>query len=416
MAADKAQEILDEMADRVTIEDDQLLRKIAMTAVTGKKAESAREELADLTVEAVKRIADKADGGYEVDIDYIGVEKRAGGSIEESELVSGVIIDKEVVHPGMPKAVKNAKIALLDAALEVKKTETDAEIRVTRPEQLRAFLDEEEKMLHKMVDTVVSTGANVLLCQKGIDDIAQHYLAKAGILAARRGKKSDMEKLARATGGKVVMSIEDLSSAEIGRAGIVEERKIGDEKLIFVEKCKDPKAVGLLIRGGSEHVVDELERSIHDALSVVSAAIEDNKVVCGGGAPEMQLARRIRKYAESVGGREALAVSAFADAVESIPKTLAENAGLDSIDVLVDLRSKHEKPDGKNFGIDAYSGKVGNMAKLNVFEPLRIKTQAIKSASETAIMILRIDDVITATKKEMAPPKAPEEGEEAGEE
>ena len=415
MAADKAQEFLDEMADRVTIEDDQLLRKIAVTAVTGKKAESAREELASLTVEAVKRIADKADGGYKVDIDYIGVEKRAGGSIEESGLISGVIIDKEVVHPGMPKSVKNAKIALLDVALEVKKTETDAEIRVTRPEQLRAFLDEEEKMLRKMVDTVVATGANVLLCQKGIDDIAQHYLAKAGILAARRVKKSDMEKLARATGGKVVTSIEDLTSAEIGRAGLVEERKIADEKLIFVEKCKDPKAVGLLIRGGSEHVVDELERSVHDALSVVAAAIEDNKVVCGGGAPEMQLARRIRKYAESVGGREALAVSAFASAVESVPKTLAENAGLDSIDVLVDLRSKHEKPDGKNFGIDAYSGKVASMDRLGVFEPLRIKTQAIKSASETAVMILRIDDVITAAKKELAPPKVPEEGPEEGE-
>jgi len=300
--------------------------------------------------------------------------------------------------------VKNAKIALLDCALEVKKTETDAEIRVTRPEQLRAFLDEEESMLRKMVDKIVATGANVAMCQKGIDDIAQHFLAKAGVYATRRVKKSDMDKLARAAGGKVVTSIDDLTSADLGTAGLVEEQKIADEKMTFVKECKDPKAVSLLVRGGTEHVVDEVERAVHDGLCVVAAAVEDGKIVAGGGAPEIELAKQLRDYAETVGGREALAVNAFADAVEVVPRTLAENAGLDSIDMLVDLRAKHEKADGKNIGLNVYEGKVMNMFEMGVAEPLRIKTQAMKSASEAAVMILRIDDVIAATKKGMGPP------------
>ena len=417
MAADKSQEILDGLAEKVSIDDDELLSKVAITAMTGKKAESARKELANLAVRAVKQIADETDGKYTVDIDYIGIEKKPGESTEDSKLIQGVILDKERVHPGMPKRVKNAKIALLDCALEIKKTETDAEIRVTRPDQLRAFLDEEESTLKKMVDQVVAAGANVVVCQKGIDDIAQHYLAKANVYAVRRAKKSDMEKLARATGGKVLTNIEDLTSADLGRAGLVEERKIGEDKMTFIEECKDPKAVGILIRGGTEHIVDEVERSVHDGICVVGASIEDGKIVAGGGALEVELSKRLREYAETVGGREALAVKGFANAVETVPRTLAENAGLDTIDIIVDLRAKHEKPGCKNFGIDVYSGKVVDMMKLGVVEPLRIKTQAIKSASEAAVMTLRIDDVISASKKEITPPKGPpEEGEEGGEE
>jgi len=413
MAAEKAQEFLNEIAEPVKIEDEGLLKKIAMTAMTGKKAESSKEKLAELAVKAVKQIVDKTDGGYVADIDYIGIEKKPGESTDDSQLIKGVILDKERVHPGMPKRVKNAEIALLDCALEIKKTETDAEIRVTRPEQLRAFLNEEEGMLKKMVDQVVATGANVVICQKGIDDLAQHYLAKAGIYAVRRAKKSDMEKLARATGGKVVTNMEDLTSDDLGEAGLVEEQKIGEDKLTFVRECKDPKAVGILIRGGTEHVIDEVERAVHDALSVVSATIEDGKIVVGGGAPDIELAKRLREYSETVGGREALAVNSFANAIESIPRTLAENAGLDSIDILVELRAKHEKPDGKYFGVNVYNGNISDMKEGGVIEPLRIKAQAIKSASEAAIMILRIDDVISSSKKEVGPPKGPG-GEEEG--
>lgn len=416
MAAEKAQEILNGLADKATIDEEELLKQTAMTAMTGKKAESAREKLADLAVKAAKQIADKTDGGYIIDIDYVGIEKKPGESTDDSQLIQGVIIDKERVHPEMPKRAKNAKIALLDCALEIKKTETDAEIRVTRPEQLRAFLDEEESMLKKMVDQIVATTANVVICQKGIDDIVQHYLAKANIYAVRRAKKSDMEKLARATGGKVVTNIEDLTSDDLGKAGLIEERKIGDDKMTFVEECKDPKAVSILVRGGTEHVIDEVERSVHDAISVVSAVIEDGKIIVGGGAPEIELAKRLREYAETVGGREALAVNGFADAMETVPRTLAENAGLDSIDVLVDLRAKHEKPNGKDFGIDVYKGETVDMMKIGVIEPLRTKTQAIKSASEAAIMILRIDDVISASKREITPPSGAPGEEEMGEE
>jgi len=407
MAADKAQEILEKIAEPIGLKDEAELKKIAVTAMTGKKAEGGRELLADLAVKAVKQIVDEVDGKYKVDIDYIGVEKKPGGSTEDTQLIQGVILDKERVSSGMPKRVKNAKIALLDSALEIKKTETDAEIRVTRPDQLRAFLDEEENMLKKMVDQVVAIGANVVICQKGIDDMAQHYLSKAGIYAVRRAKKSDMEKLARATGGKVVMNLEDLSAADLGGAGVVEEVKIGDDKMTFVKECKNPKSVGILIRGGSEHVVDEVERAMHDAICVVAASIEDGKVVVGGGAPEVELAKKLREYTETVGGREALAVNAFANAVESIPRTLAENAGKDSVDILVDLRAKHEKADGKHYGVDVYEGEIADMEKMNVLEPLRVKTQAIKSASEAAIMILRIDDVIASSKRGPSMPKGP---------
>jgi chaperonin GroEL (HSP60 family) len=332
--------------------------------------------------------------------------------------VHGVIIDKERAHPGMPKRVKGAKIALLDCALEVKKTETDAKIQITDPRQLKTFLDEEESMLRKMVDIIVATDANVVLCQKGIDDVAQHYLSKAKILAAHRVKKSDMEKLARATGGKIVTNLDDLSTNDLGHAGLVEERKIAEEKMIFVEECKSPKAVGILIRGGTEHVVDEVERGVHDGICVVAAAVEDGKLVAGGGAPEIEVAKQLREYAETVGGRESLAINAFANAVEVVPRTLAESAGLDRIDILVELHAKHEKTKGKDIGLNVFEGKVADMAEIGVVEPLRIKTQAIKSASEAAIMLMRIDDVISSSKKGgIRPPAGPhgEEGEDLGE-
>jgi len=410
LAAEKAQEILEKIAEPLKIEDETILKNIATTAMTGKGAEGSRDLLSGLAVKAVKQIVDKTDNGYIADIDYIGVEKKPGGSTDDSQLIQGVILDKERVHPGMPKRVKNAKIALIDSAIEIEKTETDAEIRVTSPDQLRAFMNEEESILKKMVDKVVATGANVAICQKGVDDLAQHYFSKAGIYAVRRAKKSDMEKLARATGGKVVTNLDDLSANDLGKAALVEEKKIGDDKMTFVEGCKDPRAVSLIIRGGTEHVVDELERAIHDSLCVVGAAIEDGKYVVGGGAPEIELSKKLREYSEAVGGREALAVISFANAVDSIPRTLAENAGLDSIDILGELRAKHEKTDGKYFGLNTYAGKVVDMKKEGVLEPLRSKTQAIKSASDAAIMLLRIDDVMASSKHGPAMPKGPGPG------
>jgi len=302
--------------------------------------------------------------------------------------------------------VEKAKIALLNCALEIEKTETDAKINITDPEQLKAFLAEEEQMLREMVEQINKSGANVVFCQKGIDDMAQHFLAKAGIFAVRRVKESDMEKLARATGGKAVMNIKELYADDLGHAELVEERKVAGDEMIFVEGCKDPKAVSLLVRGGTEHVVDEVERAVHDGICVLSAAIEDGKIVAGGGAPEVELAKQLREYAETVGGREALAINAFADAAEIIPRTLAENAGLDPIDILVQLRAAHEKANGEVVGLDVFSGKITDTSNLGIVEPLRVKTQATKSASEAAEMILRIDDVIAAGKleKEKGPP------------
>jgi thermosome len=400
LAAEKAHEILAKMATPVSKDDDKILKQIAMTSMSSKGSEMRGEKLAELCVRAVKQIVEKSDGKLEADIENIKVEKKSGGSSADSQLIQGIVLDKEVVRQDMPKRKEKAKIALLNLALEVKKTETDAKINITDPEQLRSFLDEERHMLQEMVDQIKKSGANVVLCQKGIDDIAQHHLAKAGILAARRVKESDMEKLARATGGKVVTNIRDLSPSDLGTADLVEERKIAGEEMIFVEGCKDPKAVSLLVRGGTEHVVDEVERAVHDGISVISAAIEDGKIVAGGGAPEIEVARGLRVYSGTVGGREALAVNAFADTMDMIPRTLAENAGLDPIDILVQLRSAHEKKDGKNIGIDVINGKTMNTFERGIVEPLRVKTQAIKSASEAAEMILRIDDVIAAGKFE----------------
>jgi thermosome len=396
-AAEKAKEILEKISIPISISDDKLLRRVAMTAMTGKGAEKAKDYLADLVVKAVKAVAETDNSSITIDTDYIKIEKKEGGSIEDTELVKGIVVDKERVHPAMPKKVVKAKIALLNSALEVKGTETDAEIRITDPNQLKAFLAEEENMLKDMVDKVTKSGAKVLICQKGIDDLAQHYLSKAGIMAVRRAKKSDMEKLARATGANVVTNLVDLTKEDLGYAGVVEEVKIADDEMIYVKDCKDPKSVTVLIRGSTEHIVDEVERAIEDCLGVVPAAIRDKKIVAGGGAPEIEVSRGLRTFAKTVGGREQLAIEAFADAIEVIPRALAENAGLDPIDTLVDLRARHSKADGKKFGLDVFTGKVTDMFKQGVIEPLKVKTQAIDSASEVAVMILRIDDVIASS-------------------
>ena len=391
-AAEKSMEILQTLAVKVTVKDEDLLRKIAITAMTGKGSQAARDDLAIIAVNAIKAVVDE-DGS--VDTDNITVEKKVGGSIGDSVLISGVVIDKDRLHPSMPKKVTNARIALLNAAVEIEKTEVDAKIQITSPDQLQAFLDQEETMLKGMVDKIAASGANVLFVQKGIDDLAQHYLAKAGIYTVRRVKKSDMEKLARATGARVVTSIHEISKEDLGKAGLVEERKVSDEKMTFVEECNNPKSVSIILRGGTEHVVDELDRAMEDALRVVGVAVEDKMLVAGGGAPEVELALRLRAYASTVGGREQLAIESFADAMEIIPKTLAENAGLDQIDTLVSLRSQHEKG-VKTAGLDMDTGKPVDMLKLGVVEPLRVKTQAINSAAEAAVMILRIDDVIAS--------------------
>ncbi len=392
IAAEKAQTILNNIAETITIKDIQILKKIAATAMTGKGAESKKDLLADLAVKAVTQVAE----GNEIDLENIKLEKKTGGGIEDSELIQGIILDKEKVNPNMPRVVKNAKITLIDCAIEIKSTETEAKIQISSPEQMEAFLDQEEKMLRNMVEKVVASGATVVFCQKGIDDTAQHFLAKAGIYAARRVKKSDLEKLAKATGARIVTSLDDLSKEDLGHAGIVEEVKVGEEEMSYVKECKNPKAVTLLIRGGTQHVVDEVQRAMTDALGDIRAAIKDGKVVAGAGAPEVELARNLRLFSNTLSGREQLAVLAFADAVEIIPRTLAENAGLDPIDMLTDLKSKHDKG-GKWAGIDVFEGKVVDAWKAGVIEPLKIKTQAVKSASEVAELILRIDDVIAAS-------------------
>jgi len=395
LAAEKAMEILDSIAIGVDKDDEELLKKIAATAMTGKGAEVAINRLADIAVKAVKIVAEEVNGKIEVDTDNIKIEKRTGAAVEDSELVEGIVIDKEVVHPGMPKLVKNAKILVVNAALEVKETETDAKIRITDPDMLQKFIEQEEKMIKEMVDKIAEAGANVVFCQKGIDDLAQYYLAKAGILAVRRVKQSDIEKIAKATGARIITDLRDIKPEDLGEAELVEEKKVGDEEMVFIRGCKNPKAVTILIRGGTEHVVDEIERSLTDAIKVVKAALEDGRVVAGGGAPEIELSLKIKEWAPSLGGREQLAAEAFASALEIIPRTLAENAGLDPIDILVELRKAHEQ--GNTYaGIDVFSGKVTDMKELGVLEPLRVKKQAISSATEVAIMILRIDDVIAA--------------------
>jgi len=406
IAKEEAVKILEEISIPISIEDTENLQKIAITSMSGKSVEKASPKLASLVVEAVKTVAEKKDGKIVIDKDSIKRVKKHGAPSEETELIRGIVIDKEVVHPGMPKKVEDAKIALLDVALEVKEPETDAQIRITSPEQIQSFLEQEQRMLREMVDKVVVSGANVVFCQKGIDDMAQHFLAKKGILACRRVSKSDMEALAKATGGKIVSNLEDLTEEDLGHAKLVEEKKIGGEALTFIKGCKDPKAVTILVRGSTEHVVDEVDRSIEDAVGAVISAIELGKILPGAGSPEAEVAKRLRDFAEKFSGREQLAIRAFADALEVIPRTLAENAGLDPIDILVQLRAAHER--GKRtYGVNIFEGRIEDAISYGVIEPLKVKKQAINSAAEAAEMILRIDDVISAgklSKPESAPP------------
>ncbi|MHB8371819.1 MAG: thermosome subunit beta [Thermoplasmataceae archaeon] len=396
MGAEKAKEILDQMSKPVTINDKQLLVKMAQTSLSSKSASGSKEKLGEIAYEAIKAIAEKTDSGYSVDLDNVQIVKKQGGDIEDSQLIAGIIVDKEKVHPGMPDSVKNGKIALLNAALEIKKPEFDTNIRIDDPSMIQKFLSQEESLLKEMVGKVKKSGANVLITQKGIDDLAQHYLAKEGIYAVRRVKKSDMEKLAKATGAVIASSMDELSSSDLGAAETVEQVKIGDDYLTFVTGCKNPKAVSILVRGGTEHVADEIERSIVDAIHVVAAAVEDGKYVSGGGSAASEIAFHIREYATKIGGRQQLAIERFANAVEEIPRALSENAGLGAIDVIINLRNAHAKGK-KNAGINVYSGEIEDMDKAGVIEPIRVGRQAIDAATEAAVMILRIDDVI-ATK------------------
>ncbi len=411
MAAEKARGILEDNSYKITIDDTDKLERIALIAMGSKNigGEQTKKHLAKLAIQAVKQVAEKVGDTIRIDHDFVKLEKKEGGSIEDTEFINGVLIDKEVAHPGMPKIVNNAKIALLDVALEIEKTEVDARIEITSPEQMQAFLAQEEKMLKEMVDKIAKSGANVLITQKGIDDVAQHFLAKNGIMAIRRVKKSDIEKLAKATGANMVTSLDDLSEKDLGYAGIVEEKKIGGEQMVFVEKCKDPKSVTIFIRGSTQQVVNEVERSLNDVIGALISAIEEGKYVIGGGSIEVDVANGLRAYSSDVGGREQLAIQAFADAMEVVPKTLAESAGMDAIDTLVQLRSKHKTKDGRVFGIDVYKNEIGNMEKNGVIEPLKVKQQAIASAAEASEIILRIDDMISAKAK--APSMNPPAGE-----
>lgn len=409
-ASAKALKILKDIAEKVDPIDKKVLKKIAMTSMASKIVKENSEELADIVVNAILEVAEERDGKYHVTVDDVKVEKKAGASLSETKLIRGIVLDKEVVHSGMPKRVEGAKIALLNCPLEIEKTEFDAKINIQTPDQIKAFIDEEQRILKEMVDKIVSTGANVVICQKGIDDVAQHYLAKAGVLAVRRAKESDMEKLSKATGARIVTRVDDLSSDDLGYAGLVEERKVGEDKWVFIQECKNPKSVTILIRGGTEKIVDEAERAIHDALSVVKDVVITPYIVAGGGSPEIEVALKLRDFANTVGGKEQLAVQKFAEAIEIIPAALAENAGMDPIDILSELRSKHEQGD-KWAGVDVFHRKVTDMWKLDIIEPLSVKEQIIKSASEAACMILRIDDVIAAgkLKEEKKEKEGPEE-------
>jgi len=408
LAASKAIEVLNEISEKVDIKDKATLEKIAAISMGSKTtgAGGNKELLAKMVVSAVSQVAEHKDGKWFVDKDFIKLEKKQGGDITQTSLINGVLIDKEIVHPGMPKKLVNAKIALVDTALEIEKTEVDARININSPEQMTAFLAQEEKMLKTMVDKVAASGATALFCQKGIDDIAQHYLSKRGILATRRVKKSDMEKLVRASGGRIVTTLDDLGAKDLGFAGVIEERKIATEQMIFVEQCKEPKSVTILVRGGTQHVVDEAERAVVDAIGATRSAVEEGKFVTGGGSVEMQLAMRLRRYAVEVGGREQLAIQAFAESLEVIPRALAESCGLDSIDILVDLRAKHEKK-ATNYGVDVHGTKIGDLRAIGVIEPMRVKKQAIQSASEVTEMILRIDDIIASKGRPAMPSGGP---------
>jgi len=411
-AQEKALEILEKMAITVDLNSQDYAKKAAMTSMASKLVAEHREYLAEIAVKAILAVTEKVGDKYRADVDDVKVEKKTGESVQETKLIQGIILDKDVSHSGMPKRVEKAKIALLDCPLEIEKTEFDAKINIESPEQMEAFLKQEEDMLREMVEKIAKVGANVVLCEKGVDDMVQHFLARKSMLTVRRIKKSDMEKLAKATGGKIVTNLEAITTTDLGYANLVEERKVGDDKMTFIEGCKHPRAVTILIRGGTERIIAEAERSIHDALCVVRDIVEEPKIVAGGGSPELEMSRQLKKYAETLPGREQLAVRGFAEALEAIPTTLTENAGLDPIDVLSDLRARHEK--GEIWaGIEVVSGKIQDMSKAGVYEPLAVKKQIIKSATEAASMLLKIDDVI-ASGKMRAPPTPPGGGPPGG--
>ena len=398
MAAEKSQEILQKISTTISAKDDNLLKNIAMTAMTGKSAENAKEKIGDIIVKAVKQIMENDN----INLNNIKLEKRKGNGTSDTELIAGIVLDKERVNSDMPREIKNAKIALIDSSLEIKSPETETKISISSPEQMQAFLDQEETMLKNMVDKIKKSKATVVFCQKGIDDVAQYYLMKEGIYACRRVAKSDMEKLALATEAKIVSKLNELSEKELGFAALVEEIKTGEEGMTYIRGCKNPKALTILIRGSTEHVIDETERAIKDGLGDVAAALKEKKIVAGGGAIEVELARRLRKEL-AVKGREQLAIEQFADALESIPRILAENAGIDPIDIITELRAKHNSGE-MNAGLDLFTGKIDNTLKKGIIEPLKIKTQAIQSASEVAVMILRIDDVVASSSKQSGMP------------
>jgi len=396
-ATEKAVELLENLATPVGDDDYEILLQAAKTSMNSKVVVESKDLFAKIAVDAVKAVAEEVDGRWKVDLDRIQIQKKEGESLDQTMFIPGIILDKEVVSPAMPKRIDGAKIALVQAAMEVEKTEFDAKLQITSPEQIQEFLDQEQSILMNMVTKIADAGANVVICQKGIDDMAQHFLAKKGVLAVRRVKKSDLEKLAKATGGKIINSFDDLDENKLGSASLVEERKVMTEDWTFVEGCQDPKAVVILVRGGTEMIVDEADRALHDALCVVKDIVEDRGYVPGGGAIEVEMSKQMREYAETLSGREQLAVRAFADAMEIVPKTLAENAGLDQIEMLMKVRSAHGQGDA-NAGIDLDSGDVVDMVGAQVIEPVAVKKQAVKSASEASQMILRIDDVISASK------------------
>jgi len=394
-ASEEAQKILDKIAIPVKFDDDKTLLQVAITSISSKSINVAEDHFAKIIVNAVKQVSEKVDNKYVADIDLIKVVKKHGKSLDETELVKGMVLDKEVASSGMPKLIDGAKIALLNAKLEIEKTEFDAKINIESPDQMKMFLDEEERMLKDMVTSITKSGANVIFCEKGIDDMVLHFLSKAGVLAVKSVSSSDMEKLSKATGAVIGASVKDLTPDALGKAKRVEEVKIGDDKLLYIRDCKNPKAVTIVIRGASNHVIDEAERSLHDGLCVVRNVIEDGKIVAGGGAPEAELSKGLKAFGVKIGGREQLAIEAFAEAIEEIPLTLAENAGLDPIDIMVALRSQHEKAKSETFGIDVSTGKIVDMCTKMIIEPLRVKQQVIKSATEATNMILKIDDLIS---------------------
>ena len=410
-AVEEAIRKLYEIAEPIDVSDDEVLKKIAITALTSKSVHGARDYLAEIAVKAVKSVAEKRGDKWYVDLDNVQIVKKHGGGLLDSQLIRGIVLDKEVVHPGMPRRVEKAKIALIDAPLEIEKPEIDAEIRINDPTQMRKFLEEEENILKKYVDKIAAVGANVVICQKGIDDVAQHFLAKKGILAVRRVKRSDMEKLERATGGRIVSNIEDLTEKDLGYAELVEERKVGEDKMVFIEGTENPKSISILLRAGFERLVDEAERSMRDAMSAVADAIRDGKVVYGGGATEIELSMYLKEYATKVGGKESLAVEAFAKSLEGIAITLIENAGLDSVENIMKLRAKHSEGE-KWYGVDVYKGVLTNTKELGVIEPVSIKANAIKAGTEAATLILRIDDMIAAARSKSEEKSGKESGKE----